>query len=219
MDKEQLANLAGKSKSCRELIRKLGMNPKNGNHIRKVNRMLSEHSVNTSHFRVRKYTVENLGPIVKSSNSLSEVLTKLGLRRGGGTQMFLSRKIKELRIDRSHFTIKKFPITPIKTPEEILIKKENGNRTIGSTLKRAMLESGRVYKCEGKSCTITDKWLGLEIKLQVHHHDGDWLNNKPDNLEFLCPNCHSQTKNYCSGNVARYNALPSLNKSKNYSRR
>ncbi len=34
------------------------------------------------------------------------------------------------------------------------------------------------------------------VPLEVHHKDGNPLNNKPDNLELLCPNCHSLTHNY-----------------------
>lgn len=34
------------------------------------------------------------------------------------------------------------------------------------------------------------------IPLQIHHIDGDCLNNSEDNLELLCPNCHSLTDTY-----------------------
>lgn len=34
------------------------------------------------------------------------------------------------------------------------------------------------------------------IPLQVHHKDGNCLNNNEENLELLCPNCHSLTENY-----------------------
>ena len=34
------------------------------------------------------------------------------------------------------------------------------------------------------------------VPLQVHHIDGDCLNNREDNLQLLCPNCHSLTENY-----------------------
>jgi hypothetical protein len=39
-------------------------------------------------------------------------------------------------------------------------------------------------------------WNGLPIPLEVHHKDGRYKNNKEQNLELLCPNCHSQTDNY-----------------------
>ena len=32
------------------------------------------------------------------------------------------------------------------------------------------------------------------IPLEVHHIDGDCTNNKFENLQLLCPNCHSLTK-------------------------
>lgn len=51
----------------------------------------------------------------------------------------------------------------------------------------------RGRRCE--SCGLTE-WLGKEINLEVHHIDGDHLNNSLDNLQLLCPNCHSYTKNW-----------------------
>ena len=35
-----------------------------------------------------------------------------------------------------------------------------------------------------------------KIPLQVHHIDGDCTNNKEDNLQLLCPNCHSLTETF-----------------------
>ena len=34
------------------------------------------------------------------------------------------------------------------------------------------------------------------IPLQIHHIDGDCLNNSENNLELLCPNCHSLTETF-----------------------
>lgn len=38
------------------------------------------------------------------------------------------------------------------------------------------------------------------IPLEIHHIDGDFSNNRPENLQLLCPNCHSLTENYGSRN-------------------
>ena len=35
-----------------------------------------------------------------------------------------------------------------------------------------------------------------ELLLEIHHKDGDRENGYLENLEHLCPNCHSQTNNY-----------------------
>ncbi|MBV5346765.1 HNH endonuclease [bacterium] len=38
------------------------------------------------------------------------------------------------------------------------------------------------------------------VPLELHHIDGNYLNNKENNLILLCPNCHSLTTNYKSTN-------------------
>jgi hypothetical protein len=35
-----------------------------------------------------------------------------------------------------------------------------------------------------------------KIPLEVHHKDGDYTNNNENNLDLLCPNCHSLTPTY-----------------------
>ena len=61
----------------------------------------------------------------------------------------------------------------------------------------AILEKEDVeYCCE--ICSI-DTWLGLPISLHVDHIDGDYTNNTLENLRYLCPNCHSQTKTFGRG--------------------
>lgn len=68
---------------------------------------------------------------------------------------------------------------------------------MGKSLLQKLINSGR--KCECEICKITN-WNGLPITLQVHHIDGNRNNDDEANLQILCPNCHSQTDNYCSKN-------------------
>jgi hypothetical protein len=56
-------------------------------------------------------------------------------------------------------------------------------------------------KCE--ICGIT-KWNGNEAPLELHHKDGNRFNNNLNNLEILCPNCHSLTKNFSAKNINNY---------------
>lgn len=66
------------------------------------------------------------------------------------------------------------------------------------TLKDKLYKDGlKERKCE--ICGITS-WNGKEIVLQLHHINGDSSDNRIENLQILCPNCHSQTENYCSSN-------------------
>lgn len=35
-----------------------------------------------------------------------------------------------------------------------------------------------------------------QVPLSIHHIDGDWMNNREENLTLLCPNCHALTANF-----------------------
>lgn len=64
----------------------------------------------------------------------------------------------------------------------------------------------RVLKEQDNKCFICkiDSWNEKDIILQIHHIDGNSFNNKErGNLQYLCPNCHSQTKNFTSKNKAK----------------
>lgn len=42
-----------------------------------------------------------------------------------------------------------------------------------------------------------------KIPLEIEHCDGNYMNNKEDNLTVLCPNCHSLTATYKGANVGK----------------
>ena len=66
-------------------------------------------------------------------------------------------------------------------------------------IKQHLIAAGlKEDKCD---CCGISEWNGKPITIQCHHKDGNTKNNKLENLEFLCPNCHSQTDNYGSKNV------------------
>ena len=71
---------------------------------------------------------------------------------------------------------------------------QKGNyRISGSKLLKELLKL-RPQQCE--CCKLT-QWLEQPIKLEVHHIDGDNTNNVLENLQLLCPNCHSYTDSWC----------------------
>ena len=55
------------------------------------------------------------------------------------------------------------------------------------------------YKCEQCGWNKINITTG-KIPLQVHHKDGNSYNSTSDNLEVLCPNCHSLTPTYGGSN-------------------
>lgn len=61
-------------------------------------------------------------------------------------------------------------------------------------LRIRLLEEG-IFPHKCNNCELTD-WLGNPIPLELEHIDGNSSNNLLENLELLCPNCHSLTDTY-----------------------
>lgn len=60
------------------------------------------------------------------------------------------------------------------------------------------LKQEREWKCE--CCGLTE-WQGKRLPLEVHHINGDRTDQRRENLQILCPNCHAITENWRSGNL------------------
>ena len=74
----------------------------------------------------------------------------------------------------------------------------SGASGIPKHLKRYLMElhNNKCEKCGwGEEHPITHN-----IPLEVHHIDGDCTNNRLENLQLLCPNCHCLTENFGSLN-------------------
>jgi AcrR family transcriptional regulator len=73
--------------------------------------------------------------------------------------------------------------------EELLRPGVNRNH-----LRLRLLADGlKDARCE--RCGLTE-WLDKPAPLQLHHVNGDGRDNRPENLQILCPNCHSQTDSW-----------------------
>lgn len=73
-----------------------------------------------------------------------------------------------------------------------------GNRTAdfsydGKGAHKIILISERGHTCE--VCENTH-WLDKPITLELEHKDGNNRNNIKENLQLLCPNCHSMTETW-----------------------
>ena len=79
--------------------------------------------------------------------------------------------------------------------------KENGvsGKYFVSKHIRSYLFEKNNCKCEKCGGGEVNEYTG-KVPLQIHHIDGDCTNNKEENLQLLCPNCHSLTENFGSRN-------------------
>lgn len=68
-------------------------------------------------------------------------------------------------------------------------------------LKSRLLREGlKQPQCE--LCGLAE-WHGRVLPLELHHVNGDGRDNQLENLQLLCPNCHSQTDTWGGLNKGR----------------
>ncbi len=110
---------------------------------------------------------------------------------------YISRLLKRFNIDTSHFHTGRALFAPRNgllihklTWQEILIIRKKFHKTPRHLLLRGMKEYGFKYVCN--NCTQTDTWLNKPLTLEIDHINENPFDNRPENLQFLCPNCHSQ---------------------------
>jgi hypothetical protein len=207
---DNIKDIVKRNKSWSGVVRELELDVTGWN-IQATKKLVANTGIDTSHFvgrnHERKYTSDILKEAVKDSVSYADLCRRLGIKATGGNVSHLKKRIKEYNLDTSHFmdrkTISRKAVeqhnqNKKKTAEEILIERESGNRRNAYHLRRSLLEMGREYKCEADGCNVNGSWAGNPITLQIHHINGNVLDDRVENLKFLCPNCHSQTDNWCN---------------------
>lgn len=143
----------------------------------------------------RTYTKELLEEAVANSFSFAGVLRYLNLRQAGGTQSHIARMVRKFDIDHSHFTGRAHnkgvtSLNKKKAEDFLVLGSELAPRTKRDRLLRSMLEMGVPYKCA--ECGQDPEWNGKTLVLDIDHINGNFWDNRLENLRFLCPNCHSQ---------------------------
>lgn len=148
---------------------------------------------------------EIMQELVDNSDSIAECLKKIGARPQNNTKLFkewcsrhkidlepLRERTKQRRIESL-----KTGVMSRRTPnEEIFVKNSKYGKS--EVIKSRMVNELNVkYECS--VCHI-NQWNGSNISLQLDHINGDHNDNRLSNLRLLCPNCHSQTDNFCSKN-------------------
>ncbi|GLX18310.1 HNH endonuclease [Streptomyces lavendulae] len=152
--------------------------------------------VDFSHFPTRwvRHTEERLRELVAVSTSVKEVVARLGISQVGGNQAHISRRIAVLGIDTSHFRATRKPRPKGSLGPVLTLREPADGRVPGERLRRALLASGIREECA--DCGTGTEWNGRPLSHEVDHVNGDWWDNRPENLRLLCPNCHAVTDTY-----------------------
>lgn len=140
-----------------------------------------------------RFTREELEQFVRDSRSYRDLSIRCGYAKDGGS---IVRIAKEL-VEHYGFNVDHFTGQGWNKDNFDYSRLENG-RTVKP---RSMIQA--LIALRGHRCEIckNEEWNSLPIPLEVHHLDGNSLNNFTENLQLCCPNCHSQTGNYKGRNI------------------
>lgn len=146
---------------------------------------------------------------VETSNCWFDCLPKLGIPKGGCNYRTLKNKVLQYGIDTSHFSYFHAKGNNGRHALKKLCNRADsqlfsyGSRVKVDNLKKEYIR--RILKGDAhcELCGIKE-WQGMPLVFQIHHKDGDHLNHVRENLQLLCPNCHSQTDTFSNRKRLRY---------------
>ncbi|MGW1651267.1 HNH endonuclease [Streptomyces atratus] len=210
--RERLAEAAEKCDGIDEVIAFLGTRPYG--HLRRYLFKRFEHfGIDVSHLRSRVYrrtgprpSGAELSQAVAASVSIAGTLRILGRLDTTSERNHLRRWIAEDGLATAHFLGQghqrgRAGPTPLKTAKHVLLKHDGERRTKTVLLRRALLEIGVPEECA--ECGTGAAWQGKPMTLEIDHINGDWRDDRQENLRLLCPNCHAVTATWCRGGNLR----------------
>ncbi len=148
---------------------------------------------------------EELQAIINACVSIKQVIERLGLLICVYQYRAFRKRVQADNLDISPLS-KSLPknrypaeaIAATTVPVQELLREEVTVDT--KTLKQKLLKAG-LLRPVCNECDNDGIWRGQPLVLQLDHINGLRTDNRLENLQLLCPNCHSQTKTW--GNKRR----------------
>jgi hypothetical protein len=143
----------------------------------------------------KKYvTDQQIIEIVSLGYPMNTCAAKLGLKSSTFKRRALLLGVYEPNQGRRGIKRDPKEFEKMRIPTEKIISGEHDREYSSARLRKRLVSEGhKENNCE--KCGINE-WMGQKITLELHHIDGNRINNRLENLVILCPNCHSLTPNH-----------------------
>jgi hypothetical protein len=148
---------------------------------------------------------ETFKTLVKNNTTWKNLALACGFKRHA-TQNKLAQRIEMLGLDTNHFDC----CIQLDNDKIFVVESDAHPQIIKKRLVRDFDRAYECAACKNQAFIKSDGvllWNNKEIVLQLEHKNGINNDNRLDNLEFLCPSCHSQTSTFCGGNGKKRRAM------------
>jgi hypothetical protein len=153
----------------------------------------------------KSWTEEQLKRAASRSSSVRQVIKSLGLIEAGGNYAQIKKYLKLYKIDTAHFTGTAWNkglhgIGVYRTTLKEILTKDNYYQSY--KLKRRLFAAG-LKKPQCEICGWAKKSNDGRVPLELDHISGDRYDNRLENLQILCPNCHSLQPTHRGRNIKK----------------